>query len=117
MAISDVQQALREFAAQRDWEQFHTPKNLVMALAAEVGELVDIFQWLTPDESMTVLSEAGRAEHVRDEIADVFGYLLRLCDVLGVDRESAIFDKIIKNAVKYPPESSKGSAAKYTDLL
>ncbi len=110
MAISDVQQALREFAAERDWEQFHTPKNLVMALAAEVGELVEIFQWLTPDESMSVLSEAGRAEHVRDEIADVFAYLLRLCDVLGVDLETAVHEKIIKNAVKYPVESSKGRA-------
>ena len=104
VAIPDIQRRLREFAAERDWDQFHTPKNLAMALSAEVGELTEIFQWLTPDQSMTVMSDPGRAEHVRDEIADVFAYLLRLCDVLGIDLEVAATEKIAKNAVRYPPE-------------
>ena len=116
MSISDLQRQLRVFADERDWEQFHTPKNLVMALAGEVGELTEIFQWLTPGQSAAVLSDPARAEHVREEIADVFAYLLRLCDVLGVDLEASMTEKIVKNAAKYPVEAARGRAAKYGDL-
>ena len=103
VAIADVQRRLREFATERDWERFHTPKNLAMALSAEAGELTEIFQWLTPDQSMAVMSDPRGAEHVRDEVADVFTYLLRLCDVLGIDLEAAAAAKIAKNAARYPP--------------
>ena len=102
MSIADLQRQLREFAAERDWEQFHSPKNLVMALVGEAGELTELFQWLTPDESVGVMDDAASADRVRDEIADVLAYLLRLSDVLGVDLEEALAAKIIKNAAKYP---------------
>jgi NTP pyrophosphatase (non-canonical NTP hydrolase) len=116
VSIPDLQRSLREFAADRDWEQFHVPKNLVMALMVEAAELTEIFQWLTPEQSSAVMSDPARGEHVREEIADVLGYLLRLADVLGVDLESSLAEKITKNAVKYPVERSRGSAAKYTEL-
>jgi NTP pyrophosphatase (non-canonical NTP hydrolase) len=102
VSIASLQRQLREFAAERDWEQFHSPKNLVMALAGEVGELTAIFQWLTPDESADIMAKAASATRVREEMADVFAYLLRLSDVLGMDLEAALADKIVKNAVKYP---------------
>jgi dCTP diphosphatase len=102
MPIADLQAQLREFAAERDWEQFHSPKNLVMALVGEVGELTELFQWLTPEESVLVMDDAATAGMVRDELADVLAYLLRLSDVLGVDLEAALAAKIIKNAAKYP---------------
>lgn len=102
MAIPELQRRLREFVDERDWQQFQTPKNLVMALTGEVGELTEIFQWLTTDQAARVMSDPGRAEHVRDEIADVLAYLLRLCDVLGIDPEAALAEKITKNALKHP---------------
>lgn len=116
MSITRLQAELRDFAAQREWEPFHTPKNLVMALANEAGELLEIFQWLTPEQSAAIMTQPARAEHVCEEVADVFAYLLRLCDVLGIDLERAMADKIQKNARKYPVEQSRGNAVKYTDL-
>src|SRR5262245_9980087 len=116
VSIASLQRDLRDFAVERDWEQFHSPKNLVMALAGEVGELTEIFQWLTPDESARVMAAAATAERVRDELADVFAYLLRLSDVLGVDLEDALAEKISKNAAKYPVETARSVATKYTDL-
>ena len=101
--------------AERDWEQFHSPKNLAMALTGEVGELTEIFQWLTPAESAAVMNDPVSAGQVRDELADVFAYLIRLADVLGVDLEQAFADKMVKNARKYPVETSRGSATKYTE--
>jgi len=116
VSIASLQRDLRDFAVERDWEQFHSPKNLVMALAGEVGELTEIFQWLTPDESAGVMMQAASAARVRDEMADVLAYLLRLADVLGVDLEAALSDKIVKNAAKYPVETARSVATKYTDL-
>lgn len=114
MSIANLQRQLRDFAAERDWEQFHSPKNLVMALAGEVGELMEIFQWLTPDESVRVMTDA--AGPVREEMADVLAYLLRLADVLDVDLETALAEKIVKNAMKYPVETARSVATKYTGL-
>jgi NTP pyrophosphatase (non-canonical NTP hydrolase) len=116
MSIPDLQRLLRDFAVERDWEQCHTPKNFVMALAGEVGELTEIFQRLTPDQSASVLAEPGRAARVREEIADVFAYLLRLADVLGIDLEVSLIEKTAQNAAKYPAGAVPGTAAKYTDL-
>jgi NTP pyrophosphatase (non-canonical NTP hydrolase) len=116
VSIASLQRQLRDFAVERDWEQFHSPKNLVMALAGEVGELTEIFQWLTPDESVGVMVEFASAGRVREEMADVLAYLLRLSDVLGVDLEAALAEKIVKNAQKYPVETARSVAAKYTDL-
>ena len=107
MSIDALQDQLREFTSERDWERFHTPKNLAMALAGEVGELVAVFQWLSPEESAEAMADLSRAERVRDEMADVLAYLLRLADVLDVDLGEALAAKMIKNAQRYP---------KYTDL-
>ena len=102
-SITDLtlRDALRAFCAARDWHRFHTPKNLVMALSVEAAELVEHFQWATPEESLNLAPEK-RAE-VADEIADVLIYLTELADVLGIDPIAAARDKIVKNAVKYPP--------------
>ncbi|WP_431870747.1 nucleotide pyrophosphohydrolase [Nocardiopsis eucommiae] len=116
MPITSLQSALAAFAHQRDWEQFHNPKNLVMALAGEAGELTAEFQWLSAEQSQAVMDDPLKAEAVRQEMADVFAYLLRLADVLGVDLEQALEDKIALNAEKYPVEKAYGTAAKYTDL-
>lgn len=99
-ALEDV---LEEFADARDWQQFHSPKNLAMALTGEVGELVEIFQWRTEEESWLVAQAPETAQHVRQELADVALYLIRLASVLKVDLNAAIQDKLLINAKKYPP--------------
>lgn len=99
--LDTLRDALRAFCAARDWHRFHTPKNLVMALSVEAAELVEHFQWATPEESQN-LSAKKRAE-VADEIADVLIYLTELADVLDIDPIEAARQKIAKNAVKYPP--------------
>ena len=106
MPIADLQRQLRDFAAERQWEQFQTPKNLVMALVGEVGELTELFQWLTPEESARVMADEDSATRVRDEMADVLAYLLRLADVLSLDIEEALAAKMVKNAAKYPVDPS-----------
>lgn len=116
VTIADLQSTLREFADERAWHQFHTPKNLVMALAGEVGEVTELFQWLSPEQSRAVMEDPTKAVQVRHELADVFGYLLRLADVLNVDLEEALKEKIDANAEKYPVHKAHGSATKYTEL-
>jgi NTP pyrophosphatase (non-canonical NTP hydrolase) len=108
--------ALANFARERDWEQFHSPKNLVMALSAEVGELTEIFQWLSEDASKDVGRDQSSAEAVRDEMADVALYLVRLASVLGVDLNEAVTQKIKKNAEKYPVNKARGNHKKYDQL-
>ena len=98
--LTTLRDALRDFCAARDWHRFHTPKNLVMALSVEAAELVEHFQWATPEESLALAPEK-RAE-VADEIADVLIYLTELADVLGIDPIAAARAKIVKNAAKYP---------------
>ncbi len=94
--------ALQKFADERDWNQFHSPKNLTMALSAEVGELVELFQWLTEDQSRNVMEDAAQALRVREEIADVAIYLVRLASVLRLDLDAAVRAKLASNAKKYP---------------
>ena len=110
MDIDALQQRLADFAAERDWGQFHSPKNLAMALAAEAGELVEAFQWLTETESANL--DATQKQAVAYELADVLIYLVRLADRLDVDLDVAVVDKIRINAEKYPAALVKGSAAK-----
>ena len=93
---------LQQFIRARNWEQFHSPKNLAMALTGEVGELVEIFQWLTEEQSRSVARNPETAEAVRDELADVLIYLVELAAALGVDLNEAVTTKIAKNAIKYP---------------
>ena len=116
MTIAEIQTTLRQFATERDWGKYHTPKNLVMALTGEVGELNELFQWLTPEESAAVMADEKRAERVRHELADVLAYLLRLADVLHVDLDEALREKVEVNATHYPVEAAMGSARKYTEL-
>jgi NTP pyrophosphatase (non-canonical NTP hydrolase) len=105
---------LRQFAAERDWDKFHSPKNLAIALSVEAAELLEHFQWLSESES-AALSEVTGAK-VREELADVLLYLIRLADKLSVDLSAAAFDKINRNAIKYPVEKSYGSRKKYTEF-
>ena len=102
---------LRTFAEERDWQQFHTPKNLAMALSVEAAELVEIFQWLTPEESAAIMT-TERGQAVRDEVADVMTYLLRFADVLDIDLDAAMTAKTGSSAQRYTVEHSRGSAAK-----
>ncbi|NLD00196.1 MAG: nucleotide pyrophosphohydrolase [Gammaproteobacteria bacterium] len=111
--LESVRKRLREFAAIRDWDQFHSPKNLSMALSVEASELVECFQWLTEEQSRSLTVEQLAA--VTDEIADVQLYLIRLADKVGVDIATAIEQKIKKNEAKYPAEKVKGSSKKYSE--
>jgi len=113
-SLENLQAEIRAFAKARDWDQFHTPKNLGMALSVEVAELMEHFQWLTPQQSTAL--DPGKLEEISQEIGDVLIYLIRLADVLGVDPVDAAFRKMRLNEVKYPVEKSRGIAAKYTEL-
>jgi NTP pyrophosphatase (non-canonical NTP hydrolase) len=112
MDIEALQQRLAEFAAERDWEKFHSPKNLAMALAGEAGELLELFQWLTQGESEEIDEDLRTA--VSHELADVMIYLLRLADRLDVDLDQAVAAKMKINAKKYPVALAKGKATKST---
>ena len=112
MDFSDLAQKLRDFAQERDWEQFHSQKNLSMALSVEVSELVENFQWLTEDQSSSL--EVEELAEVAAEIADIQIYLTRLADQLGVDIEDAVTKKLAVNAGKYPVAKAYGSALKST---
>lgn len=114
MGIAELQQALRQFAADRDWGQFHTPKNLATALSIEAAEVLEHFQWLTDEQSRSLTPEVR--EKVGHEIADVFLYLLQLADQLEIDPLKVAADKLALNADKYPVEKAKGSSKKYTEL-
>ena len=112
MDLNRLAARLQAFAHERDWEQFHTPKNLAIALSVEAGELLELFQWLTPTESFAVADALADADRVQEELADVFIYLVRLAGVLGVDLEAAVEAKLQVNAQKYPIALAHGSATK-----
>lgn len=111
--ISELIDTLREFNRERDWDQFHCPKNLAMALSVEASEIVEIFQWMTEEESRYPAS--AKLKVLQDEIGDVVIYLFMLADKLGIDPINAASEKIEKNRLKYPPEKAKGNAKKYKD--
>ncbi|NWF29799.1 nucleotide pyrophosphohydrolase [Streptomyces sp. PKU-EA00015] len=102
--VAGLQRRLAEFAAARDWQPYHTPKNLAVALSVESAELVEIFQWLTPEQSARVMEEEDTADRVRDEVADVLAYLLQFCEVLGIDVLQALSDKIDRNERRFPAQ-------------
>ena len=112
--LDKLRDAVRKFAAERDWDQFHSPKNLAMALSVESAELLEIFQWLTEEESRDLppITKAAAA----DEIADVLIYLLRIADKLAIDPVAAAQRKMIANAKKYPADKARGNNKKYTEL-
>jgi dCTP diphosphatase len=114
LKMKELIKEIREFARERDWDQFHSPKNLAMALIVEVSEIVEHFQWLTEEQSRNLSSK--QIEEIKDEIADVLIYLMNFTDKLGVDPTSAVKEKIKKNRIKYPIEKAKGTAKKYTQF-
>ena len=112
--IKALQASLRTFAAERDWEQFHSPKNLTAALSVEAAELLEHFQWLTEEQSRSIPIE--KREAIAEEVADVFLYLLQLADKLDIDPLEAARKKLQTNALKYPVERAKGTSKKYSEL-
>ena len=115
MDIEKLKADLRKFVKERDWDQFHSVKNLVMALSGEAGELVEIFQWSNSGGLDEIKNEEIK-EKIREEVADIFIYLLNICEKLDLDIPTIINDKIDKNEIKYPVSKSYGSSKKYTDL-
>jgi NTP pyrophosphatase (non-canonical NTP hydrolase) len=113
-SLDELRDALRRFAAERDWDQFHSPKNLAIALSVEAAELLENFQWRTDADSSAL--DAAKRGDVRDEMADVLLYLIRLADKLDVDLRAAAEHKMNVNARKYPIEKARGSSRKYTEL-
>lgn len=114
-SLQQLRLRINQFVQERDWVQFHTPKNLAMAMIVEAAELVEHFQWDTPAESAQLTPE--KREAVSHELADTFVYLLRIAEVLNIDLIEAANRKIELNALKYPVEKAKGSNAKYTEYL
>ena len=114
--VRPLAQALAAFAREREWEQFHSPKNVVMALTAEVGELTEVFQWMGEEASKGAAHHPQHAQAVRDELADVLLYVVRLADVLGVDLNDVAQEKLRTNAAKYPASKARGSSRKYTEI-
>lgn len=112
--MKHLMEAVTEFINKRNWNQFHSPKNLSMALGIEVAELQEHFQWLTQEQSRNLSEE--KLSEVKDELGDVFIYLIQICQVLGIDPIEAAEDKMRKNEKNYPVEKSRGSIKKYTEL-
>jgi dCTP diphosphatase len=113
-SLVELTELVRSFAEARDWQQFHTARNLVLALVGEAGELASEFQWIDDSEVEAALSNPDKRDAIGSELADVFTYLLRLADVTGIDLVGELTKKIAINEIRYPVEKSKGSAAKYT---
>ena len=103
--LEDLRDVMREFTAERDWERFHDPKSLLLALVGEVGELSELFQWLPAESALSATAEEPLRTRVGEELADVLLYLVRLADVIGVDLRVAAVAKMQRNAVKHPPLS------------
>lgn len=111
--IESLTEDLAAFAEERDWDQFHSPKNLAMALSVEASELLEIFQWLTPDESQALTDK--QLLKIKEEVADIFIYLMRFCDKTGINMLEAARHKIEINRAKYPAHRVRGKADKYTE--
>ena len=114
--VADLKSRVLAFVRERDWEQFHTPKNLSMALAAESGELMEHFLWATPEASAAIAADPAKRQKIADELADVVIYALEFANITGLDLAAAIESKMAANAKKYPVEKAKGRSEKYTEL-
>lgn len=106
---------INTFIKERDWEQFHSVKNLTMALSVESSELMEIFQWMSEADSNVVKNDQQKMVKIQDELADIFVYLLRIADRTGVDLENAVYHKMKKNIEKYPVEKARGNSKKYNE--
>lgn len=114
--VSQLKERVLAFARERDWEQFHAPKNLSMALAAEAAELMEHFLWASPEESRKVASDPAKRARIAEELADIVIYSLEFANATGLDLSAAIAEKMEANARKYPVEKARGRSAKYTEL-
>ncbi len=114
--IAELKSRVLAFARERDWEQFHAPKNLSMALAAEAGELMEHFLWATPEQSLAIAKDPAKRGKIEDELADVVIYALEFANAAGMDVAAAIGRKMAQNAKKYPVEKARGRSDKYTEL-
>ena len=114
--VTNLAASLQRFADDRDWQQFHSPKNLILALTGEVGELCEIFQWMNDADSVSAAKHPETGQSIHDELADVFMYLVRLSSVLGVDLNEAVTHKLALNGQKYPVDKAKSSSKKYNQL-
>lgn len=106
----------REFTRERDWDKFHSPKNLIMAMFKEIGELSEVFQWKKEELSFKNNLDSDEIQNIEDELSDILIYLIRISDILEIDIISSSFKKIDKNRIKYPIEKSKGNSTKYNKL-
>jgi dCTP diphosphatase len=113
--VSNIKKILANFAKMREWEKFHSPKNLSMAIAGEAGELLEIFQWFTEQESINIENDLVIKEKVSQELADIILYTILIADKLSINLNDAIHNKILDNNIKYPVNKVKGSAKKYTE--
>ena len=111
--LHSLQDALRSFSAAREWEKFHTPKNLAMAISGEAGELLEVFQWLTDEQSVTLADSETDRTSIGHELADILIYVARLADVLDIDLDEAVGTKLHINEARYPIHLSKGNSIKY----
>jgi NTP pyrophosphatase (non-canonical NTP hydrolase) len=116
MDLEKLKSEIEKFSHDRDWDQFHSIKNLSMALSVESSELLEIFQWQTEEESNSVKNNPQLLAKVEDEVADIFVYLLRIISKTNIDLEQAVLNKLQKNAEKYPVDLSRGNAKKYTEF-
>ncbi len=114
--LEKISREITKFAVDRDWDQFHSIKNLSMALSVEASELLEISQWLTEEQSNQIKGDPDLKFKMEEEVADVFLYLLRIINKTEIDLETAVLNKLKKNTEKYPVELSKGNAKKYTDI-
>ena len=114
--LQQIKDRVLAFAAERDWEQFHSPKNLSMAIAGEAAELMEHFLWQSPEQSHVDLQASALRTKVEEELADVFIYAIEFANVAGIDIAAAIQKKMQRNAEKYPVEKARGRSDKYTDL-
>jgi NTP pyrophosphatase (non-canonical NTP hydrolase) len=114
--VEELKTRVLAFVRERDWEQFHSPKNLSMALAAEAGELMEHFLWATPDQSKAIAADAVKRQKIADELADVIVYALEFANATGLDVAASIEAKMIANGKKYPVEKAKGRSEKYNEL-
>lgn len=114
--VENLASSLDRFADDRDWQQFHSPKNLLLALTGEVGELCEIFQWMSETDSTDAAKRPETAQAVKDELADVLMYLVRLASVLDVDLNQAVTSKLALNGLKYPVDKAKSTSKKYDQL-
>ena len=116
VTIAEAKELVRRFCEERDWDQFHNPKDLAKGISTEASELLEIFRFRSCEESYSMVTDGRTSEHIREELADVLYFTLRFAQMNGIDLSEVLKDKIMKNGLKYPVEKSRGSNLKYDEL-